>query len=74
MIGTVVGQVKDKTVKVAVVRLFRHPVYGKTMRRTHTFLCHVTDMDVSDGEKVKIVETKPMSKNKHFRVVEKIKL
>lgn len=72
MIGTVVGTVKDKTVKVAVVRLFRHAMYRKTLRRTHTFLVHAEGMELAHGDRVRIVETKPISKNKHFRILEKI--
>lgn len=71
-IGDVVGVSGKNTVKVAVVRFSRHPLYRKTLRRTKKFLCHAPGVELSVGDRVRIKETRPISKNKHFRVLEKL--
>jgi len=66
----------DKSVVVAVERQVRHGVYGKTQRRTSTFLAHNEENDAKIGDRVAIVETRPMSRRKRWivtRVVEKAK-
>ena len=74
--GLVVSDKMDKTVKVAVERQVRDELYGKTQRRTSTFLAHNEANDVKVGDRVAIVEARPMSRRKRWvvtRVVEKAK-
>jgi small subunit ribosomal protein S17 len=74
--GVVVSDKMQKTVKVAVERQIRHEVYGKTQRRTSTFLAHNEGSDAKVGDRVAIVEARPMSRRKRWvvtRVVEKAK-
>ncbi len=74
--GVVVSDKMQKTVTVAVERQIRHEVYGKTQRRTSTFMAHNENNDVKIGDRVAIVEAKPMSRRKRWvvtRVVEKSK-
>jgi small subunit ribosomal protein S17 len=74
--GVVVSDKMDKTVKVAVERQVRDPLYGKTQRRTSTFLAHNETNDVKVGDRVAIVESRPLSRRKRWvvtRVVEKAK-
>jgi small subunit ribosomal protein S17 len=74
--GVVVSDKMQKTVKVAVERQVRHEVYGKTQRRTSTFLAHNESNDAKIGDRVAIVEARPMSRRKRWvvtRVVEKAK-
>jgi small subunit ribosomal protein S17 len=74
--GVVVSDKMDKTVTVAVERQIRHEVYGKTQRRTSKFLAHNDQNDVKVGDRVAIVEARPMSARKRWvvtRVVEKAK-
>jgi small subunit ribosomal protein S17 len=69
--GTVVSDKMDKTVVVAVESIKRHPLYGKTMRRSTKFKAHDEENRCKVGDKVRIRETRPMSKDKHW-VVEEI--
>ena len=74
--GVVVSDKMQKTVKVAVERQIRHEVYGKTQRRTSTFLAHDEGSAAKVGDRVAIVEARPMSRRKRWvvtRVVEKAK-
>jgi small subunit ribosomal protein S17 len=74
--GVVVSDKMEKTVTVAVERQVRHEVYGKTQRRTSKFLAHNENHDAKVGDRVAIVEAKPMSRRKRWvvtRVVEKAK-
>jgi small subunit ribosomal protein S17 len=74
--GVVVSDKMQKTVTVAVERQVRHEVYGKTQRRTSTFLAHNEHDDAKVGDRVAIVEARPMSRRKRWvvtRVVEKAK-
>jgi small subunit ribosomal protein S17 len=74
--GLVVSDKMDKTVKVAVERQVRDELYGKTQRRTSTFLAHNEANDVKVGDRVAIVESRPLSRRKRWvvtRVVEKAK-
>ena len=68
--GTVVSTKMDKTVVVAVVSAVRHRRYGKTMQRTTRLYAHDEENDAREGDRVRIVETRPMSKNKHRRIAE----
>ena len=74
--GRVVSDKMDKTVIVAVETLVRHPLYGKIMRRTTKFKAHDEENSAGEGDVVEIVETRPLSREKRWRVskiVEKAK-
>lgn len=66
--GRVVGDKMDKTVVVAIERLVEHPLYGKRMKRTSRFHAHDEENDCREGDLVEIVETRPLSKTKRWRV------
>lgn len=68
--GIVVSDKMDKTATVAVENYFRHPLYGKTTKLTKKFKAHDAQNECHVGDKVKIVETRPLSKDKRWRVVE----
>ncbi|MBF7083500.1 30S ribosomal protein S17 [Desulfallas sp. Bu1-1] len=68
--GTVVSDKMDKTVVVAVETLVRHPLYGRTIRRTKKYKAHDEENACNIGDRVKIMETRPLSKDKRWRVVE----
>ncbi len=68
--GTVVSNKMDKTVVVAVKRLFQHPVYKKTVKRVTKFKAHDEKDKCQIGDIVKIIETKPLSKEKRWVVIE----
>ena len=70
MVGTVVSDKMDKTVVVAVEKNVRHPIYKKTVKRTYKLKAHNEENDCKVGDKVKVMETKPLSKDKRWRVVE----
>ena len=69
-IGTVVSDKMDKTVVVMVESLRRHPLYKKVVRHTSKFKVHDEANTCKTGDVVKIVETRPLSKDKRWRVVE----
>lgn len=69
-IGRVVSDKMDKTVVVAVERLVAHPLYKRRIRRTKKFKAHDEHNACRTGDMVKIVETRPLSKEKRWRVVE----
>ncbi|EHO41745.1 30S ribosomal protein S17 [Caldithrix abyssi] len=69
-IGTVVSNKMDKTITVAVERRFRHPIYGKFVKKTTKFKAHDEKNECSEGDVVKIMETRPFSKTKRWRLVE----
>jgi small subunit ribosomal protein S17 len=74
--GVIVSDKMDKSVVVAVERQVRHEVYGKSQRRTSKFLAHNEQNDAKVGDRVAIVETRPISRRKRWvvtRVVEKAK-
>ncbi len=68
--GIAVSTKMDKTVVVAVVDRVRHPRYQKTLQRTTRFYAHDETNDVREGDRVRIAETRPLSKQKRWRVVE----
>ena len=70
-IGTVTSIGMQKTVTVSVVHLFRHPLYKKAVRRHRKFAVHNEISGIAAGDKVSIRETKPISRRKHFILVEK---
>lgn len=67
--GVVVSARMQKTVVVAVERLVRHPVYRKTVKKTATFMAH-DEKGAQRGDRVRIVETRPLSRHKRWRVAE----
>ena len=70
MIGTVTSDKMDKTVVVSVQRNVRHPIYGKTVKKTYKLKAHDEENKCQVGDKVKVMETRPLSKDKRWRVVE----
>lgn len=69
-VGTVVAKKMQKTVTVEVERQVRHPLYRKTIRRRQTFLVHDEAEKCKVGDIVRIIETRPVSKTKRWRVLE----
>jgi small subunit ribosomal protein S17 len=69
-IGTVVSDKMDKTVVVAIESIVTHPVYKKQIRRTTKFKAHDENNECKVGDKVQIIETRPLSKDKRWRVAE----
>ena len=71
--GVVVSDKMDKTVVVNVERAQRHPLYGKVMRRATKYLAHDEEETCREGDLVRIEESRPLSRRKHWRVVEIVK-
>ena len=69
MIGTVISDKMDKTVVVAVQRNVRHKIYGKTVKKTYKLKAHDENNECHEGDKVEVMETRPLSKDKRWRVV-----
>ncbi len=70
MIGTVVSDKMDKTIVVAVETSDAHPIYKKTVKRTYKLKAHDENNECKVGDKVRVMETRPLSKDKRYRVVE----
>ena len=68
--GVVVSNKMEKTVVVAVERIVQHSLYSKSVRQTVKFKAHDENNDSNVGDKVKIMETRPISKDKRWRVIE----
>jgi len=68
--GLVVSDKMDKTAVVAVIERVRHAKYGKFMMRTKRLYAHDETNDANVGDKVRVMETRPLSKNKRWRIVE----
>ncbi len=68
--GRVVSDKMDKTVVVAIERFVSHPVYRKVMRRVTKLKAHDEQNQCKVGDRVRLIETRPLSKDKHWRVVE----
>ena len=62
----------DKTVVISIERLVRHPLYGKSIRKTSKLTVHDEKNECGVGDVVRVMETRPLSKNKRWRVVETI--
>lgn len=69
-VGIVVSDRSDKTVVVQVERLMKHPLFGKTIRRRKKLHAHDENNEVKVGDTVRVVETRPLSKLKRWRVAE----
>ncbi len=75
-VGLVVSDKMDKTIVVAVEDFVRHSLYGKSVKRTKKFKAHDENNECNIGDKVRIMETRPLSKDKRWRlvnVIEKVK-
>lgn len=69
-VGFVVSDKMDKTIVVAVESKVKHPLYGKIVTRTKKFKVHDENNECGIGDKVAIIETRPLSKDKYFRLAE----
>ncbi len=69
-VGTVVSNKMDKTIVVAIETRVKHKLYGKTMKRTTKIKAHDEENTCNIGDRVKIMETRPLSRDKHWRLVE----
>jgi small subunit ribosomal protein S17 len=69
-VGIVVSNKMDKSIVITVERKVKHAIYGKFVKKTSKFMAHDEKNDCNEGDTVKIMETKPLSKNKNWRLVE----
>ncbi|MDP4186495.1 MAG: 30S ribosomal protein S17 [Bacteroidota bacterium] len=69
-IGVVVSNKMNKTVLIAVKRKVKHPIYGKFLNKTTKFFAHDEENTCKIGDTIRIMETRPLSKNKRWRLVE----
>ena len=70
MIGTVTSNKMDKTIVVSVETNVKHPIYGKIVKRTYKLKAHDEENKCQIGDKVKVMETRPLSRDKRWRLVE----
>ena len=68
--GKVVSNKMDKTIVVAVIDNVKHPLYGKIVKRTYKLKAHDENNECNIGDRVKVMETRPLSKDKRWRLVE----
>jgi len=69
-IGVVVSNSMDKSISISVERKLRHPIYGKFVKKTNKFMAHDENNECNVGDTVRVMETRPLSKNKRWRLVE----
>ena len=69
-IGVVTSNKMDKTIAVSVERRLRHPIYGKFVKKSNKFMAHDENNDCNIGDVVRIMESRPLSKTKRWRLVE----
>lgn len=69
-VGVVVSNKMEKTINVLVERRLRHPLYGKSVKMSKKFMAHDDKNECNIGDTVRIMETRPLSKNKRWRLVE----
>jgi small subunit ribosomal protein S17 len=69
-VGKVVSNKMEKSITISVDRKVKHPLYGKFMHKTTKFMAHDENNECNIGDTVKIMETRPLSKNKCWRLVE----
>tara|TARA_B100001248_G_C27090694_1_gene322464 strand:+ start:245 stop:502 length:258 start_codon:yes stop_codon:yes gene_type:complete len=69
-IGLVTSNKMDKSIVVSIQRRVKHPLYGKFVKMTSKFVAHDNNNECNEGDKVKIMETRPLSKRKNWRLVE----
>ena len=70
IVGKVISDKMDKSIVVAVERLVRHKIYGKFFKKTSKFMAHDEENSANSGDTVLIMETRPLSRKKRWRVVE----
>ena len=68
--GKVVSNKMDKSITVVIERKEKHPIYGKFMKKSSKFMAHDENNECGIGDTVRIMETRPLSKNKNWRLVE----
>ena len=68
-IGVVVSNKMDRSVTIAVERRVKHAMYGKFTKKTSKFMAHDPNNDCGEGDTVRVMETRPLSKNKRWRLV-----
>ncbi len=71
--GMVVSDKTDKTITVAIDTSYRHPIYRKTLKKTKKFAVHDEENKARIGDQVRIMETRPISKTKHWRLLDIVK-
>jgi small subunit ribosomal protein S17 len=71
-IGLVTSSKMDKTITVSVERKLRHPMYGKFVKKTKKFTAHDETNSCNEGDTVKIIESRPLSRKKRWRLIEVI--
>lgn len=69
-VGVVASNKMDKSITVLVERKLKHPIYGKFVKKSKKFVAHDEKNECREGDKVKIMETRPLSKRKRWRLVE----
>lgn len=69
-VGVVTSNKMEKTITIAVERRLQHPIYGKFVKKTTKFMAHDENQHCQIGDMVRIMETRPLSKNKRWRLVE----
>jgi len=69
-VGIVVSNKMDKTITIAIERKIPHPIYKKYFKKTSKLMVHDEKRECGIGDKVKVMETRPLSKNKRWRLVE----
>lgn len=69
-VGVVVSSKMDKSILVAIKRQIKHPIYGKFIKKTTKLMVHDDQNNAGEGDTVRIMETRPISKNKRWRLVE----
>lgn len=70
--GTITSLKQDKTATVMITRMWQHPLYLKSVKRSKKYVCHYEDMQLAEGDTVEIRESRPISKTKRFVVTKKI--
>ncbi len=69
-VGTVVSSSMDKTIVVKIVRTMKHPLYQRVIRMTKKLMAHDEQQQAGVGDRVRLMETRPLSKHKRWRLVE----
>lgn len=69
-IGVVTSDKMDKTITIAIKRQVKHPIYGKFIKKTSKIMAHDEGNDANVGDTVRVMETRPMSKHKRWRLIE----
>jgi len=70
IVGKVTSDKRDKSITIIVERKIKHPLYGKVMKKSKKFQAHDENNECKEGDIVKVMETRPLSKTKRFRLIE----